>query len=103
MTRTPRVRDSSTYSAAWRQIEHRRNSVSPSFHWLLARSKLRGVDAIVNDATAAPEGVNLSSGSPVKLPTTVMTVSALMRGSLLQDQVDAVRPSGAQRGLAPAA
>ena len=33
-----------------------RDSVSPSFHSLLARSKLRGVDAIVNDATAAPEG-----------------------------------------------
>jgi hypothetical protein len=55
-TRIPRVSDSLTFSAACRQMEQGRDSVSPSFHSLLARSKLRGVDAIVNDATAAPEG-----------------------------------------------
>ena len=37
--------------------------------------ELRGVDAIVNDATAAPDGVKRSSGSAVRLPTTVMRVS----------------------------
>ncbi|COY19112.1 Uncharacterised protein [Mycobacterium tuberculosis] len=32
MTRAPRVRLSATFSAASRQILHRRNSASPSFH-----------------------------------------------------------------------
>src|SRR5690606_39473593 len=35
----------------------------------------RGVDATVKLATAAPDGVNRSSGSAVRLPTTVMMVS----------------------------
>src|SRR4051795_4649003 len=56
-------------------MEQRRNSASPSFHSFVLRSNVRGVDAMVNDATAAPEGVNRSSGSPVRLPTTVMIVS----------------------------
>src|SRR5690348_11767593 len=77
-TRVPLVSDSATFSAAWRQIEQFRNSVSPSFHSLVCRSKLRGVDAIVKFATAAPDGVNRSSGSPVRLPMTVMTVSPAM-------------------------
>ena len=51
------------------------NSVSPSFHSLLCRSNVRGVDATVKFATAAPDGVNRSSGSPVMLPMTVMMVS----------------------------
>ncbi|SKU36307.1 Uncharacterised protein [Mycobacteroides abscessus subsp. abscessus] len=36
---------------------------------------MRGVDATVKLATAAPDGVNRSSGSAVKFPTTVMVVS----------------------------
>src|SRR3954464_13863580 len=75
MTRIPRVSDSAAFSAAWRQIEQRRNSASPSFHSFELRSNVRGVDAMVNDATAAPEGVNRSSGSAVRLPTTGMIVS----------------------------
>ena len=63
MTRVPRLSDSATFSAASRQIEQRMNSVSPSFHSLLCRSKARGVEATVKFATAAPEGVNRSSGA----------------------------------------
>src|SRR6476469_7091779 len=62
-------------------MEHRRKSASPSFHSLVLRSNWRGVYAIVNDATAAPEGVNRSSGSAVRLPTTVMTVSPAIAAS----------------------
>src|SRR5215212_9491089 len=36
---------------------------------------MRGVDATVKFATAAPDGVNRSSGSAVRFPMTVMTVS----------------------------
>src|SRR4249919_3313975 len=54
---------------------HRMNSASPSFHSLLCRSKMRGVDATVKFATAAPDGVNRSSGSAVRFPMTVMMVS----------------------------
>ncbi|GAB2542734.1 hypothetical protein GCM10027268_16050 [Brachybacterium huguangmaarense] len=39
---------------------------------------MRGVDATVNDATAAPDCVKRSSGSAVRLPTTVMMVSPAM-------------------------
>src|SRR3954453_5063533 len=78
MTRVPLVRDSATFSAASRQIEHRRNSVSPSFHSFVWRSNVRGVEATVKLATAAPDGVNRSSGSPVMLPITVMMVSPAM-------------------------
>src|SRR5688572_6058886 len=76
----PRWRDSATFSAAWRQTEQERNSASPSFHSLLWRSKVRGVEAIRKLATAAPEGVKRSSGSSTRLPTTVMTVSPAMSG-----------------------
>src|SRR6478736_1217884 len=75
MTRVPRASDSATFSAASHHTEQRMNSVSPSFHSLLCRSNARGVEATVKFATAAPEGVNRSSGSPVRLPTTVMIVS----------------------------
>src|SRR4029450_5286272 len=78
MTRVPRLSDSATFSAASRQTEQRMNRVSPSFHSLLWRSKARGVDATVKVATAAPDGVNRSSGSPVMLPMMVMTVSPAM-------------------------
>src|SRR5690242_2787617 len=36
---------------------------------------MRGVDATVKFATAAPDGVKRSSGSAVRFPTTVMVVS----------------------------
>src|SRR5690606_4905646 len=36
---------------------------------------MRGVDATVKLATAAPDGVKRSSGSAVRFPTTVMMVS----------------------------
>src|SRR3954447_579705 len=78
MTRAPRVSVSATFSAAWRQMLQRRNSASPSFHLPDWRSKVRGVDATVKLATAAPEGVNRSSGSAVRLPTTAITVSPAM-------------------------
>ena len=74
----PLVSDSATFSAASRQTEQRRNSASPSFHSLVWRSNVRGVDATVKFATAAPFGVKRSSGSAVRLPTTVMTVSPAM-------------------------
>src|SRR5919112_4261423 len=78
----PRCRDSATFSAACRHTEQERNSASPSFHSLVWRSKVRGVDAIRKFATAAPDGVKRSSGSSTRLPTTVMTVSPAMKGSL---------------------
>src|SRR5690606_30766261 len=78
MTRAPRVSVSATFSAAWRQMLQRRNSASPSFHSPLCRSNWRGVEATVKFATAAPDGVNRSSGSAVRLPTTVMMVSPAM-------------------------
>src|SRR4051812_27373091 len=75
MTREPRVSDSATFSPACRHTLQRRNSASPSFHSWDWRSKVRGVEATVKLATAAPLGVKRSSGSAVRLPTTVMTVS----------------------------
>ena len=66
------------FSAASRQIEQRMKRVSPSFHSLDCRSNVRGVEATVKFATAAPEGVNRSSGSAVRLPTMVMVVSPAM-------------------------
>ena len=54
MTREPFVSDPATCSAKSRHTLARRNSASPSFHSLLARSKLRGVEAIVKFATASP-------------------------------------------------
>jgi hypothetical protein len=42
---------------------------------LVWRSNIRGVDATVKFATAAPDGVKRSSGSAVRFPMTVMTVS----------------------------
>src|SRR3982751_6860166 len=83
MTRVPRCSDSATFSAAWRHTLQRRNSVSLSFHSLDCRSNVRGVEATVKLATAAPPGVKRSSGSSVTLPTTVMTVSPAMVALLL--------------------
>src|SRR3954454_13697469 len=94
MTRVPLVSDSATDSAASRQIEQRRNSVSPSFHSLLWRSNVRGVDATVKFATAAPDGVKRSSGSPVRFPITVMTVSPAMPAPCERGRFGSVRRSG---------
>jgi hypothetical protein len=73
---------SATFSAACRHTAQERNSVSPSFHSLVWRSKVRGVDAIRKLATGAPEGVNRSSGSSTRLPMTVIVVSPAMSGLL---------------------
>ena len=54
MTRAPLVRDAAAFSAASRQMLARRNSVSPSFHSLEPASYVRGVEAMVKFATAAP-------------------------------------------------
>ena len=99
MTRDPRVRLSATFSAASRQMLHRRNSASPSFHSPLWRSYIRGVDATVKLATAAPDGVNRSSGSAVRFPTTVIVVSPATRSSWDNEWIaDAVcRPHAAHR------
>src|ERR1044072_8294873 len=78
----PFWRDSATFSAACRHTEQDRNSASPSFHSLLWRSKVRGVEAMRKLATAAPEGVKRSSGSSTRLPTTVIWVSPAMSGLL---------------------
>ena len=79
----PRWHDSATFSAASRHTEQRMNSVSPSFHSLLWRSNCRGVEATVKFATAAPDGVKRSSGSAVRLPMIVMTVSPAMDQSFV--------------------
>src|SRR5690606_4536651 len=109
MTRMPLVRVSATFSAACRHRLQRRNSASPSFHSLVERSKNRGVDATVKFATAAPDGVNRSSGSAVRLPTTVMMVSPAMasasglrgdlRGALGSARLLAADHLGAEHGL----
>src|SRR3954453_23760518 len=91
ITRMPRVSDSAAFSAACRQTEQLRNRVSWSFHSLVCRSSARGVEATVKFATAAPEGGKRSSGSAVRLPTTVIGVSPAMSG--LQS-VEAQRMSG---------
>jgi hypothetical protein len=74
----PRWSDSATFSAACRQTAHVRKSVSPSFHSLACRSKVRGVEAMRKFATAAPDGVKRRSGSSTRLPTIVMVVSPAM-------------------------
>src|SRR3954453_11345881 len=89
MTREPRVSDSATFSATCRQTLQRRNTPSPSLHARDWRSKVPGVDATVKLATAAPEGVKRSSGSAVRLPTTVMTVSPAMSVDLGAHQLRA--------------
>src|SRR5689334_2603575 len=81
MTRAPRCSDSATFSAAWRHTLQARKSGSPSFHSPDARSRVRGVEATRNFATAAPEGVKRSSGSSVRFPTTVMVVSPAIDSS----------------------
>src|SRR2546430_14750214 len=59
---------------------HRRKSASPSFHSPEFLSNVRGVDATVKLATAAPDGVKRSSGSAVRVPITVIVVSPALAG-----------------------
>src|SRR4051795_5393830 len=104
MTREPLTSDSAAFSAACLPTQQLRNSASPSFHSLVCRSKLRGVEATVKLATAAPDGVNRSSGSAVRLPTTVMTVSPAMATSARRSRGGralrlAPQHLGAQHGL----
>src|SRR5215217_4636763 len=89
MTLIPFCSDSATFSAACRHTAQFRNIASPSRHSLVWRSNVRGVDATVKLATAAPEGVKRSSGSAVRLPTTVMTVSPATSVSLGPHQLGA--------------
>src|SRR4051812_16055664 len=106
-TREPRVSDSATFSATWRHTLHRRNSASPSFHSPDALSNVRGVDATVKLATAAPDWVKRSSGSAVRFPTTVIVVSPAMSGAPASDLglggvLGRLRRSlGGLRGVAP--
>src|SRR3954447_23197407 len=93
----PRWSDSATFSAACRQTLHERKRLSPSFHSLVCLSRYRGVDAMRNFATAAPLGVNRSSGSSTRLPINVMLVSpAAMVRLLLRVRSDEL---GAQHCL----
>src|SRR5438874_5984 len=96
MTRMPRWRDSATFSAYCRHTLHRRKVVSPSFHSLVCLSSTRVLEATVNDATAAPLGVNRSSGSLVRLPVIVTGMSPWAMGFLLPVRTDDL---GAEHGL----
>ena len=81
MTRVPLVSDSATFSAASRQIEQReeqRVAVLPLVRLPVERAR-RGRDGEVRDGSTG--GVKRSSGSSVRLPTTVMTVSPAMASS----------------------
>ena len=93
MTRMPFWSDSATFSAACRQTLQVRNRPSPSSHWLVCELKRRGVDAIRKFATAAPDGVNRSSGSATMFPTTVIGVSpcAMRFSSVKNDCVRSLR------------
>src|SRR5580692_5340545 len=95
MTRMPRCSDSATFSAACRQTLQVRKRLSPSFHSLVCRSMMRGVEAILKVATGWPDAVNRSSGSATRLPTTVIGVSpaaivALQVGSRTSGGLSAV-------------
>jgi len=80
-TRVPFVMLAATCSARSRQALQRMNSLRPSFHSFVCRSKTFSVDATVNEATATPAVVNLSSGSAVVLPITVMVAVMLWSSS----------------------
>src|SRR3954470_14243817 len=90
--------DSATFSAACRHTEQDRNSASPSFHSLLWRSNVRGVDAIRKLATAAPDGVKRRSGSSTRLPMMVMVVSPAMGSLPRRGQCQSVSPVSSVNG-----
>src|SRR5829696_1890075 len=102
MTLIPFCSDSATFSAACRHTAQFRNIASPSRHSLVWRSKVRGVDATVKLATAAPEGVKRNSGSAVRLPTKVMVVSpAIELSVVMSDVVFGSSPRGQPDELLP--
>ena len=78
MTRMPLVSDWAQWSASSRQAEQRMKSACPSSHCPDCRLNVRGVEAMVKLATEAPLPMVRSSGSAVRLPMTVMTVSPAM-------------------------
>src|ERR1700728_4515537 len=98
MTRMPRCSDSATFSAACRQTLHVRKRLSPSFHSLVALSRMRGVEAIRKVATGWPDAVNRSSGSATRLPTTVIGVSP---AAIVALQVDSRTSGGLSAVLGP--
>src|SRR6266540_1638826 len=73
--RWPLPSDSVTLAASSRQALTRKKEVSPSFQ--VSPSWMRGVTARRKLATAMPFGVKRSSGSSVRLPTTVTKVSMM--------------------------
>src|SRR6202046_3476285 len=98
MTRIPRCSDSATFSAACRQTLQDRKRLSPSFHSLVALSRMRGVDAILKVATGWPDAVNRSSGSATRLPTSVIGVSP---AAIVALQVDSRTNGGVSAVLGP--
>src|SRR6201996_1182866 len=98
MTRMPRCSDSATFSAACRQTLQDRKRLSPSFHSLVALSRMRGVEAILKVATGWPDAVNRSSGSATRLPTTVIGVSP---AAIVTLQVDSRTNGGRSAVLGP--
>src|ERR1700734_1250217 len=98
MTRMPRCSNSATSSAACRQTLHVRKRLSPSFHSLVALSRMRGVEAIRKVATGWPDAVNRSSGSATRLPTTVIGVSP---AAIVALQVDSRTNGGVSAVLGP--
>src|SRR3954468_21314469 len=85
MTRVPLLSDSAMCSAMSRNAVQFMNSGSPSFHSPDARSRVRGVDAIVNFTIAVPFGRNRSSGSATRLPIMVTVVSPAISLLLVSD------------------
>jgi hypothetical protein len=82
------------------------NTVSPSFHSPLCRSSVRGVDATVKFATAAPDGVKRSSGSeirPARLRAVVASheVADELPRWLVNAAIDVEDPGGLQRIIQP--
>src|SRR5215216_6510073 len=73
MQRAPFCRVPAAFSACWRHTLIRKKEVSPSFQE--SPSRTRGVTASRKLATAAPLGVKRSSGSSVRLPTSITWLS----------------------------
>src|SRR6266496_1809835 len=76
ITRSPLDRLSVAFSASCRQALTRKNEVSPSFQ--VSPSLTLGVTATRKLATAAPLGVNFSSGASVRLPQMMVVVSGIV-------------------------
>src|ERR1700722_17824484 len=98
MTRIPRCSDSATFSAACRHTLQVRKRLSPSFHSLVALSRIRGVEATRKVATGWPAGVDRSSGAAPRLPTHVIGVppAAMMALPVLAELTDGLLVLGPQ-------